>query len=215
MVSYHGGEEFFTVPWPRRAEFFRKISSVGADVVLGQHSHSIQPIEYGENGGIIVYGTGNFYFDTPFQRTIRGTAEGMIVCVDVEDGRVSSISTVKIVADHENKEINTVEECSLEVLRPDWGSSCQSVAKNEKIWRNECRAQLLGGLPKSTSNQVKQGRTGFIKYCRRAFNCLVRLLLGRTRNRREKDMILGAIPIFGVYWCRRMRRDSAVSFPRV
>lgn len=64
VVSLHWGRrcEHMLRPSPKQVEFGRNLIDSGADVVLGHHSHTFQPVErYG--GGIIAYSLGNFLFD--------------------------------------------------------------------------------------------------------------------------------------------------------
>jgi poly-gamma-glutamate capsule biosynthesis protein CapA/YwtB (metallophosphatase superfamily) len=62
IVSFHYGKEFSFIP----SKFQKLISHFaidsGADIVLGHHSHTFQPIEI-YKGKIIAYSLGNFLFD--------------------------------------------------------------------------------------------------------------------------------------------------------
>jgi poly-gamma-glutamate synthesis protein (capsule biosynthesis protein) len=64
VVSLHWGRrcEHMLRPSPEQVEFGRDLIDSGADVVLGHHSHTFQPVERYE-GGIIAYSLGNFLFD--------------------------------------------------------------------------------------------------------------------------------------------------------
>ncbi len=63
IVLYHGGKEYFRYPSPQLQRVFRKFADTGADVVIAQHTHCIGSAEE-YNGSILVYGQGNFLFDT-------------------------------------------------------------------------------------------------------------------------------------------------------
>lgn len=72
IVYYHGGKEAIHMPedWKMRAS--RKLVDNGADLVIGNHPHVLQPIE-NYNGVDIVYSLGNFCFGgntRPKNRTI-------------------------------------------------------------------------------------------------------------------------------------------------
>ena len=41
VVLYHGGIEHYRYPSPNLQRVFRKFADVGADIVIGQHSHCI------------------------------------------------------------------------------------------------------------------------------------------------------------------------------
>ncbi len=61
IVSYHWGEEKDYVPNERQVPLGRATIDAGADLVLGHHSHRINPIEE-YNGKYICYSLGNFSF---------------------------------------------------------------------------------------------------------------------------------------------------------
>lgn len=62
IVAYHWGEEYVTMPGDRQVALAHLSVDAGADVVLGNHPHWIQPIElYKEK--FIIYAHGNFVFD--------------------------------------------------------------------------------------------------------------------------------------------------------
>ncbi len=63
IVLYHGGKEYFRYPSPQLQRVFRKFADTGADVVIAQHTHCIGSSEE-YNGAILIYGQGNFLFDT-------------------------------------------------------------------------------------------------------------------------------------------------------
>ena len=61
IVSYHWGEEKDYVPNERQVPLGHATIDAGADVVLGHHSHRMNPIEI-YNGKLICYSLGNFSF---------------------------------------------------------------------------------------------------------------------------------------------------------
>lgn len=61
VVSYHWGEEKDYTPNERQVPLGRATIDAGADLVLGHHSHRINPIEY-YKGKYICYSLGNFSF---------------------------------------------------------------------------------------------------------------------------------------------------------
>ena len=62
VVIYHGGKEHYRYPSPNVQKACRKMIDVGADLVVGQHSHCVCCEEKYKNG-VICYGQGNFVFD--------------------------------------------------------------------------------------------------------------------------------------------------------
>ena len=85
IVSYHWGEEKDYIPNERQVPLGRATIDSGADLVLGHHSHRMNPIEV-YKGKYICYSLGNFSFagntrpddmDTfIFQQRFRVTTEG-------------------------------------------------------------------------------------------------------------------------------------------
>ena len=61
IVSYHWGAELDYEPNSNQVRLGRATIDAGADLVIGHHSHRINPIEY-YNGGYICYSLGNFSF---------------------------------------------------------------------------------------------------------------------------------------------------------
>ena len=72
IVFYHGGKEGVHAPEPWRVRASRRLVDCGADLVLGNHPHVLQPRETYQ-GREIVYSLGNFCFGgsrQPRNRTI-------------------------------------------------------------------------------------------------------------------------------------------------
>lgn len=63
IVLYHGGKEHYRYPAPLLQRVCRKFVEKGANLVVCQHSHCIG-CEEKYHSGTIVYGQGNFIFDT-------------------------------------------------------------------------------------------------------------------------------------------------------
>ncbi|WP_295718462.1 CapA family protein [uncultured Halovibrio sp.] len=58
----HWGLEFLDYPSPDQRRFAHRLIDAGVDVIIGHHSHVLQPYEY-HNDGLICYSLGNFLFD--------------------------------------------------------------------------------------------------------------------------------------------------------
>ena len=63
IVLYHGGKEQYRYPSQELKKVFHKFAEVGADYVIAQHSHCIGCMEK-YNGSVLIYGQGNFIFDS-------------------------------------------------------------------------------------------------------------------------------------------------------
>lgn len=87
IVMYlHWGDEYVNVPAPWQVKFAHKLVDLGAGLVVGCHSHSIQGIEEYKNSAI-AYSLGNYYFNSnnPIENL------GLILQVSLEE-RAASIS---------------------------------------------------------------------------------------------------------------------------
>ena len=62
ICSIHWGLEFLKLPGPYQVATGRRLIDAGVDVVLGHHSHLLQPVERYKQG-LIFYSLGNFAFD--------------------------------------------------------------------------------------------------------------------------------------------------------
>ncbi len=62
VVSFHWGEEYTAQPTERQKELAHLAIDSGADLIIGNHPHWLQPVEIYKNK-LIVYSHGNFIFD--------------------------------------------------------------------------------------------------------------------------------------------------------
>jgi len=74
IVSFHWGVEYNAYPTQRQKELARLAIDSGADLIIGNHPHWIQPVEIYKDK-LIVYSHGNFIFD---QMWSKKTREGII-----------------------------------------------------------------------------------------------------------------------------------------
>lgn len=71
LVHWGWGYEHLSVPSPEQVTLGHRLVDSGADIVIGCHSHVLQPIER-YSGGIIAYSLGNFLFDMWREENKRG-----------------------------------------------------------------------------------------------------------------------------------------------
>ncbi len=62
IVSLHSGYEYVEAPSPPQMAAAQAAIDAGAHLVLGHHAHILQGVQF-YNGGVIVYGLGNFAFE--------------------------------------------------------------------------------------------------------------------------------------------------------
>jgi poly-gamma-glutamate synthesis protein (capsule biosynthesis protein) len=61
IVLVHWGEEGSFCPRPAEISSARKWQSLGADIIVGSHTHTLQPIKFAKNQ-LVAYSMGNFIF---------------------------------------------------------------------------------------------------------------------------------------------------------
>jgi poly-gamma-glutamate synthesis protein (capsule biosynthesis protein) len=59
MVSMHWGTEYQLEPNAQQKEIAAYLASLGVDIIIGTHTHSVEPIEY-IDGTLVFYSLGNF-----------------------------------------------------------------------------------------------------------------------------------------------------------
>ncbi len=64
IVIYHGGNEYYPLPNPQLKRDFHYIADLGADAVIGHHTHVISGFEI-YKAKPLVYSLGNFFFPYP------------------------------------------------------------------------------------------------------------------------------------------------------
>ena len=82
IISLHWGAEYVNRPTNMQMQIARGLIDAGADIIMGHHSHTPQPLEwhYREDGsrGLIIYSLGNFLADQ-IALNIPATQYGMLV----------------------------------------------------------------------------------------------------------------------------------------
>jgi poly-gamma-glutamate synthesis protein (capsule biosynthesis protein) len=92
VVSFHYGEEYFSKPTQFQISISRSAIDSGANLVVGHHSHSVQPIEKYKNSWI-AYSLGNFVFDQKFSKE---TMAGLMLKVSIENSKIKEVIPIKI-----------------------------------------------------------------------------------------------------------------------
>ena len=96
IVSLHAGEEYTSEPNDFQKTFSQGAIESGADLVVGHHSHVVQPLvphaRKDGSHGWIAYGLGNFVFDQGFSKE---TTQGAILKVLLENKIIKQISLLQ------------------------------------------------------------------------------------------------------------------------
>lgn len=96
IVYVHWGREYTTSPTYEQKELAHRLIDAGADIIIGSHSHCLQPVEkYGN--GIVFYSLGNFVMDqintftrdsviVQYNQTNDGSRFFELIPISVNDG---------------------------------------------------------------------------------------------------------------------------------
>ena len=96
VVFFHGGNEHYAFPSPRKKELYRHFIDIGASAVIAMHTHCPQGYEV-YRGAPIVYSMGNFYFPAPTypdKPRYAVWAYGYMAELSFRDGKASIEETV-------------------------------------------------------------------------------------------------------------------------
>jgi poly-gamma-glutamate synthesis protein (capsule biosynthesis protein) len=95
IISLHWGPEYTNSPTNMQTQIARGLVDAGADIIMGHHSHTPQPLEwhYREDGsrGLIIYSLGNFLADQ-IRMNVPATQYGMLVTAYVTKCNADGIS---------------------------------------------------------------------------------------------------------------------------
>ena len=94
IFSFHWGTEYRAKPLPLYSNLAPKMMEAGVDILLGHHSHTLQPVTHytKKNGdeGVVAYSLGNLFSDMsrkygryPTQTTKAKTRDGLILSIDI------------------------------------------------------------------------------------------------------------------------------------
>lgn len=87
VVYIHWGTEGTLIQSPAQETLANQLKNVGANIIVGHHTHSLQPIHITENS-FVAYSLGNFVFDLPWSGTNR---ESGILKIDIDPKCIKSI----------------------------------------------------------------------------------------------------------------------------
>ncbi|MBT4338463.1 MAG: CapA family protein [Bacteroidetes bacterium] len=184
ILSYHGGEEYFSVPWPRRRSFFLRLNKLGVNIIYGTHAHAIQPIEIIDNK-LVNYSTGNFYFDVLTQKKKKGTNEGYFI---EHDNRSVKQHFYKTNWDNSTLVYNSVKTYDL---------TKNHVFENTiylKQWIDECKELLTYSLKRTKDISFDNVLTKYLRRIRKSFNQLKAIKRGPKRSR-DIDILMCSLPL--------------------
>lgn len=93
IVSMHWGIEYQTIPSEEQRELAQLLADLGVDVVIGEHPHVLQPIEWVEgkegNRMLVIYSLGNFLSAQDSALSMLGGLASWNMIKDGETGEIS------------------------------------------------------------------------------------------------------------------------------
>lgn len=81
IVGAHWGNEYVAAPNETQEDYAHALIDAGADIVIGGHAHTIEPIEYYQDG-VVFYGMGSFVHDSSWTRTRDGIEVDFLIDQD-------------------------------------------------------------------------------------------------------------------------------------
>lgn len=79
VISVHWGDEYLNTPSVEQINLAKALIDKGFDVIIGHHSHTLQPVEYYKEK-LIIYSLGNFIFDQNFSKR---TSTGLVLSISL------------------------------------------------------------------------------------------------------------------------------------
>lgn len=92
IVLNHWGNEYTPIPTERQRRLAWEAVSAGATLVIGNHPHAVQAVEFPE-GGFVAYALGNFVFDQDWSLE---TQQGMVLEAVFHGPRLVSVRLLPI-----------------------------------------------------------------------------------------------------------------------
>lgn len=156
IVNVHWGYEYTSTENEEQQELAHELIEAGADVVVGEHSHTLQPVEIYQ-GKLIAYGLGDYSHDNAWTRTKDGAVlqlavgsqrqiSAMIQFIRIENGiPTNSVGDfyvdrdVRIVAKHLDESDYHLDGSSLFISLDDLGDSdlAQTSSLEEEAYEDD------------------------------------------------------------------------------
>ena len=125
IIAIHWGTEYVHEPNQEQRDMARRLAEAGADIIVGNHPHVIQPVEWIDDT-IVFYAMGNMIAAQETAEKQTGMIAGLTITKTVDHGettvKVSNVRTDLIYtyfANHINFRIYPYEELTDQIL-PGW-----------------------------------------------------------------------------------------------
>lgn len=183
ILIMHGGHETYGLPSPRMKKLYRYFIDLGADAVVGHHTHCFSGHEV-YNGKPIIYSLGNLIFDSQQHRNNSDWNKGCAVILKLTDNKIDfglvpyyqCNNNVGITLFNENEKLTFLKEADKKTV----------IIQNDN--------ELAAGFAKFVQNQSRM-YLSFLepiknKYILAAMN---RGILARLINSKQKRLLLNLI----------------------
>lgn len=146
VILFHGGSEGFEYPAPWLRETGRFLVEQGADAVICQHSHCVGSMELYQ-GGMILYGQGNFIFDYPGHGALGSQGLGLVLTFRVGQPVDISFHPLKQLPDGSGVRLSPESETQalLETLRLQ-SEILADPERYSQVWSSYCDQRREGFL---------------------------------------------------------------------
>ncbi len=95
IVSLHWGSEYVATPNTQQTSLAARLrGNPNIDLIVGHHSHVVQPIDATSPDDVVVFGLGNFLSNQSADCCLRSTQDGVIVKVTFEEKRSGGFKVV-------------------------------------------------------------------------------------------------------------------------
>lgn len=98
MVSMHWGTEYTHIPTVEQRRQAKYLADLGVDVIIGHHSHTIQPIEFVDDT-LVIYSLGNFLSAQAEEHQRVGMIAAFTINKTTTDGVTTDISISDVKGD--------------------------------------------------------------------------------------------------------------------
>jgi len=146
LVIVHGGHQKYPLPSPRMVQTYRYFVDLGANAVIGHHTHCVSGYEIYNNVPIF-YSLGNFIFDGDGRD--NNWYEGYFVKFSISNGIVKNIKLHPYTQCRNSAGIYPMTQQRKEQFLKDVNKYCDIIKNsdlNEQEWQNFCESHERGYL---------------------------------------------------------------------
>jgi len=142
LVLLHGGNEYYHYPRPGLLKTCRFFIDAGANAVVCSHSHVVSGVEV-YNEAPIVYGTGNFLFDSVNPPTYDWHY-GYLVRIDFSNDEVNSFSIIPYCQSSDVPGVHLLDENKQNQILNDITSYSKVISDESELllkWHSFCQSK--------------------------------------------------------------------------